>query len=204
MKAYDKGGNDFQQIPAGTHVARCVRLIDLGTQWNEMYQIDRHQIYIGFEVPSERMKWKDDNGEHEGPFVVGGFYTLSLNEKSKLRPLLASWRGRDFTEVELAGFEMKNILDKTCMLNVLQEDKGGKKRSKIASIMPLPKGMTCSERENDLLFFSLDEYSSTEFEKVPAGYQKIIKDSHEWKQIHGENGAPVAAPKPDFDDDIPF
>lgn len=203
MKAYDKGGTDFQQIPSGTHVARCVRLIDLGTQYNEMYGVDRHQIYIGFETPNERMTWKDDDGEHEGPYVVGGFYTLSLNEKSKLRPLLASWRGKDFTEAELAGFEMKNILDKTCMINVITREKNRKTRAEIASIMPLPKGTECPPAENELIYFSLEEYSNADYEKVPKGFQKIIQDSHEWKQIHNGEPAPSKLPN-DFEDDIPF
>lgn len=204
MKAYDKGGTDFKQIDPGTYVARCVRLIDLGTTHNEMYGVDRHQIYIGFETPTERTEWKDkDEVDHEGPYIVGGFYTLSLNEKSKLRPLLASWRGRDFNEQELAGFEMKNILDKPCMMNVISMEKNNKKRSVIASIMPLPKGSECPQRENDLIYFSLDEFSGADFEKVPEGYQKMIKDSHEWKEIH--NGAPATEfADNDFDDDIPF
>ena len=207
MKAYDKGGNDFQQAPAGTHIGRCIRLIDLGTHYNEMYKVDRHQVYIGFELPNERMKWTDENKvEHEGPFMVSGFYTLSLSEKSKLRPLLASWRGRDFNEAELDGFEMKNILDKPCMLNIIHETKNKKTKAVIAAIMPPMKGANIPDRENDLLFFSLEEYSSTEFEKVPKGMQKIVQESQEWTQIHG--GTPTEPPNSNmtggFEDDIPF
>jgi hypothetical protein len=206
MKAYDKGGNDYQQAPAGTHIARCIRLIDLGTHWNEMFKTERHQIYIGFELPNELMTWKDENKvEHEGPFMVGGFYTLSLNEKSKLRPLLASWRGRDFTEEELSGFVMKNILDKPCMLNIISTTKGNKTRSDIAAVMPTMKGATVPDRKNDLLYFSLEEYNKDDFEKVPKGLKKMIQESHEWKQIHGQTAEPANGNgKPDFDDDIPF
>lgn len=206
MKAYDKGGGDFQQAPAGTHIGRCIRLIDLGTHWNEMYKVDRHQVYIGFELPNERMKWTDENKvEHEGPFMVGGFYTLSLSEKSKLRPLLASWRGRDFTEEELNGFVMKNILDKPCMLNIISVQKNNKSRSEIAAIMPPMKGANIPKRENDLIYFSLEEYNKDDFEKVPKGLKKMIEESNEWKQIHGQaepNGNGGTADK--FDDDIPF
>ena len=33
--ASDTGGGDFQQSPAGSHIARCVKLTDLGTQTGE-------------------------------------------------------------------------------------------------------------------------------------------------------------------------
>lgn len=203
MKACDKGGSDFQQCPPGTHIARCIRLIDLGTTHNEMYGNDQHKIYIGFETPNERMNWKDqEQKEHEGPYIVGGFFTLSLSEKSKLRPLLASWRGRDFTATELQGFEMKNILDKSCVINLIEQEKNGKKKIHISSIMPLMKGTECPPRENDLVYFSLEEYSNESFEKVPEGFQKMIKESYEWADIHNGNGPKSSTS--DYDDDIPF
>lgn len=204
MIACDKGGGDFEQIEPGTHVARCVRLIDLGTEWNDMYKNERHQIYIGFETPNARMTWKDKDGnEHEGPFMVGMFQTLSLGEKSNLRPLLESWRGKEFTAEELSGFVMKNILGKPCMLNIIAKEKKGKKRSVISAIMPPMQGMDCPERENDLIYFSLAEFSQTEYDNVPEGYQKMIQRSHEWKKLNGEQQPTTSAVR-DFDDDIPF
>ena len=128
MIASDKGSGDFPQIPPGTKVSRCVRLIDLGTTHNDLYDNDQHKIYIGFETPTERSTWKDKDGiEHEGPFIAGKFYTLSLNEKANLRKDLEAWRGKEFTQEELSGFAMKNILDKTPMLNIIQKEKNGKK-----------------------------------------------------------------------------
>jgi hypothetical protein len=35
MRVSDTGGGDFEQAPAGTHMARCVRIIDIGTQFGE-------------------------------------------------------------------------------------------------------------------------------------------------------------------------
>ena len=35
MKWSDTGGGDFEQPPIGTHMARCVRVIDIGTQRGE-------------------------------------------------------------------------------------------------------------------------------------------------------------------------
>jgi hypothetical protein len=67
------------------------------------------------------------------PFTVSKFYTASLGEKANLRADLKNWRGRDFTDEELAGFEAKNILGKPCMLSVVETESEGKTYSNIAN-----------------------------------------------------------------------
>ena len=92
------GGNDTPSYPTvsvGVHKARCVRVIDLGTQQNDYQgQISwKRQVMLIWEVPSET----DNKGE---PLTISKFYTLSLNEKANLANDLVSWRGRPFTETE--------------------------------------------------------------------------------------------------------
>ena len=70
--------------------------------------------------------------------------------------------------------------------------------------MPLPDGTICPPRETDLIYFSLSEFSQEAFDLVPAGFQKMIKESYEWKELHGEEAPAPAAPSQDFDSDIPF
>ena len=55
MKWQDSGGGDFEQPPVGTHVARCIKVIDIGTQKGE-YQgkaNSKRQCIIGWELPTE-------------------------------------------------------------------------------------------------------------------------------------------------------
>ena len=57
MKWSDSGGGDFEQPPVGTTVARCVKIIDIGTQKGE-YQgkaTSKRQCIIGWELPNELM-----------------------------------------------------------------------------------------------------------------------------------------------------
>src|SRR5688572_12525808 len=133
MQFKDSGGGDFEQPPIGTHVARCVKMIDIGTQKGE-YQgkaTYKRQVIIGWELPNELMT----TGEFAGkPFGVSKFYTASLSEKANLRADLKNWRGRDFTEEELAGFDAKNILEKPCMLSLTESDKG---RIRVTGVMAL-------------------------------------------------------------------
>jgi hypothetical protein len=68
--------------------------------------------------------------------MVSKFYTLSLSDKANLRKDLESWRGKQFTDAELEGFELKNLVGANCYLNLVETDKG---KRKIASIMPIKR-----------------------------------------------------------------
>ena len=50
---------DFKPVPAGLHLARCYRIIDLGTQRSEYDGQENHQrkIMLGWELHG-----KDDEG----------------------------------------------------------------------------------------------------------------------------------------------
>ncbi len=166
-------GEMFEQAPAGNHVARCIALIDLGTQHGE-YQgkpNTRNQVLIRWELSNELMT--DGN-----PFSVSRFYTNSLSEKANLRKDLESWRGRAFTADELTRFDLQSILGKPCMLNVVQNDKG---RAVVSSIATIPKGMSAPDCINAPFAFWIDEWDEAVFEAIPEGLKKIIAASDEFK-----------------------
>lgn len=201
MKWSDQGGGDFEQPPVGTHVARCVKIIDIGTQKGE-YQGKatlKRQVIIGWELPDELMSEGDYSGK---PFVVSKFYTASLSEKANLRKDLANWRGRDFTEQELAGFDAKNILDKACLVSLTPNDKN---KIRVTGVMALPKGTQVGPRVNDLVYFSLDEFDQGTFDKLSDGYKKFITASPEYQEVKNPHRQePKKGNFDDLDDDIPF
>ena len=193
----DKGGG-FAQAPLGLHVARCYRIIDIGTQHGE-YQgkpTTNNQVIIGWELPKELM----DDGQ---PFVISAFFNNFLGEGSKLRKTLEAWRSRPFTREELDGFDLEKLLGAKCMLNVVQNDKG---KSVIGSVNPMPKEMDCPPQINKSFAFWLDEFDDNRFAELPEGLQKIIAASDEYKELMAQP-APKTTTKPnnnDVDDDIPF
>ena len=203
MKWTDNGGGDFEQPPVGTHVGRCIRIIDIGTQKGE-YQGKvniRRQVIIAWELPTELMTEGDYSGK---PFTTSRFYTASLNEKATLRHDLESWRGRAFSPQELMGFDSKNILGKPCMLNLLTNDKG---RVKMGGVMALPKGIEVPAQVNPSIFFSLepDEFSKEVFDKLSDGYKKLIQSSPEYQEaINPRASKTGSAALRDMEDDIPF
>lgn len=205
MQFKDSGNGDFEQPPIGTHVARCVKMIDIGTQKGE-YQgkaTYKRQVIIGWELPNELMT----TGEFAGkPFGVSKFYTASLSEKANLRADLKNWRGRDFTDEELAGFDAKNILGKPCMLSLTESDKG---RIRVTGVMALPKGTEVPEQVNPILYFSLEhgEFSKEVFDSLSEGYKKMIMVSPEYQERTSPSmggGQQQTNEFDDMDSDIPF
>lgn len=198
MKWSDSGGGDFEQPPIGTHVARCVHVIDIGTQRGE-YQgkaTSRRQCIIGWELPTELQSEGDFAGQ---PFRVSRFYTASLGKKASLRADLQNWRGRDFTDEELGGFDSKNIVGKPCMLSLILSDKG---KAKVSGVMAMPKGMEMPGQVLPSIYFSLDQFDPEVFESLSDGIKKMIVTSPEYAAVTKPRGG---APAGDVeDDDIPF
>ncbi len=189
-------GGEFEKAPVGAHVARCISVVDLGTQHGE-YQGTAHvskKVWIMWELPNEKM-------EDGRPFGVSAFYTISLNEKANLRKDLESWRGRAFTKEELEGFNLKNILDKPCMISVIHTEKG---RSKVNGVMSLPKGTPVPPRVNDIMSFDIDEWDDMVFDKIPEGIKKIIMQSDEYLGRTSDLGNGVRISVLTDEGEIPF
>lgn len=200
--AKDKGGVDFKPVPAGTHVAVCTLIADMGVQPTGKFK-PKQQLYIRWELPNEVTSWKDSDGnDHSGPMVIGKKYTLSLSEKANLRADLESWRGRLFTEQELKGFDIKNILGKACMLGVTHNVVGPKTYANVSAVMGLPKGTTPPRPSVTPVAYDIDDPNPEAFAKLPSWLQEAINsrvksDTSTTVNSNGSAGE-------DFDDDIPF
>ncbi len=193
------GGEDYQPMPEGSHAARCIEFIDLGTQQSEWQGKVKHsrRVRIGWEVPSERM----GNGR---PMTVSKTYGAHLFDTSPLRKDLEGWRGKKFTPAEIDGWEAKQLMGKACLINVIHvEGKNGKTYANIQNIVSLPKGMTCGDQENDSLFFSLDEFDAAVYERLTQYVKDTIARSPEFAEATSRIGAVAQGANLD-DDDVPF
>jgi hypothetical protein len=194
---WKSNGTDYEQAPLGTHVARCVRLIDIGTQDSEYEgkKSSRRQVVVSWELCEELMTEGDFAGQ---PFLMSKFFTQSLNEKAKLRQWLITWRGRDFTAEELEGFDAKNILGVPCLISVTASETTGK--SIVSGVMKLTKGIKPPAQITPTVFFSLepDEFDAAVYEGLSDGLKKMINLSPEWAAL---SAAPSAKPAPAQSDD---
>lgn len=173
----DSGG-DFQDLEPGTYVARCVSVVDIGVQ--ETGWGPKEKVYLGFEVPAVRVKWKDDKGqEHDGPAFIGSRYTMSISAKSILGQHLTSWRGKAFTDDERAGFNLFNVLGAPAMINVVTTQKDGKSYTNIQTIMRLPQGTECPPAETELIAYTpLDNAYAENFSKLHEWQQQLVRKGY--------------------------
>jgi hypothetical protein len=215
LLAKDKGGTDYEPLATGMHHAVCYGVVDLGTQPGGQFAPTRKVAFL-WEVPSERIQFEKDGVKKDLPRGISGIWTLSLHTKSRLRPMLESWRGRSFTEEELAGFDLKAVLGANCFLNVIHQPGTGKNAGKtyanVSSVNPLAKGMVKLKAENPLVWFSLEECQGaiTVPEAVPDWLKGKIMQSEEAVAEARRGGQPepteeqMANTASGPDEDIPF
>lgn len=207
-------GSDYKPVPEGTYVATCVRVIDLGTQVTTYKGADKtqHKVLVSWEVPEVRAEDRDGN---DMPAMISTRYTASLHEKAALRRDLEAWRGRRFTDDELRGFDMKNILGQPCQVQILHTERDGTTYGNVSAIMALPKGMPKPAPEHSLINFSLEagEFSKEIYEMLSEKMQEQIAKSPEYKVATGQaipsqggggDGDYAGADIPFDDADIPF
>ena len=195
-----KTEGDFEQLAKGQYEAVCFRIVDMGTteqQYKDGPVTKKKRVHISFEVPGEKMS----DGR---PFSVSKTYTASLFESAALRKDLVSWRGRNFSEEEEAGFDISKLLGCTANVDVGHTENGN---PKIIGIFKPDGGVKKVPTHNEPTSFDLDIYcdefngNSNEqskamcdiFDSLPIWQQEDIEKSFELiaaKEAGGEEPAP--------------
>ncbi|WP_155931504.1 hypothetical protein [Methylopila sp. 73B] len=212
--AKQSGNGDFQLAPEGQFAAICHKVIDCGTQTVDgQYGVQqKRQVIIGFELHGENQIGDGSGYMEDGrPHVVQQKFTLSLGEKSKLRPFLQSWRGRPFTDDELEGFDISKLIAAPCMVTIQHVTSvKGKTFANITGITPKLKSIETPRLANQATLFEIDPWDQVIFESLSKGLQDYISKSEEYQNRFGSSPSqPVDSfgdrnPPPVGDDDIPF
>lgn len=197
----------FDPVPAGNHPARCIWLIELGTQYQAKFDKASPKVRLAWELPMEKKVFSEDKGEE--PFVVGRTFTASLGRNSALRPMLESWRGRAFTPKELEGFDLRNVVGKGCLLNIVHETDptSGRIRAQISAISPLPKGMSLPDQCLPSVVWELSDGLNTVYAGLPEWLRKTIGECQEWQKPAPTETKPTpvsGAVDMSVEDDTPF
>lgn len=208
INATSSGSSQKELIPAGNYIARCYQMIQIGTVDeiinNETKQMNK--VRIGWELPTETRVFSVERGEQ--PFVISKEYTLSLSDKANLRKMLASWRGKDFTEEQAKCFDISVLIGIPCMLNVIHKlsKDGTKTYQEIGSVSPMPKGVVCPDQVNKNSLLEYDNFDYVLFDSLPDFIKDKIKSSKEFIAMQHPieslgNVPPIAV---DNGDDLPF
>lgn len=195
------GGGGFKPS-IGIHNAVCCQLVDFGThekEWQGKIVGKVNKINLGFEFVDVNLESEDGGTYHP---VWGVQMTNSLGKRANLRTLLEGWRGREFTDEELKGFDLDKLLGLSCQLVIQPNTKGN---PKIAAIAKAPAKY---EGKRDLRSFWFDdEFDGNLPDWIPEWMQEIIHESDEFLGLNEQDSGsedPESDQAEEEDDCIPF
>ena len=212
LTAKETSGKGFDPIPEGVYQAICYSVIDLGTHHDDRFKKDIHKVLIQWEIPGERIEIERDGKMLDLPRAISKRYTMSLHKKSSLRHDLEAWRGRRFSDAELAGFDLSKVAGSPCLLAIVHTEKADKTYADIASIMAPPRGdgNKYGRPENPVTVFEIPDGQNGPFDipDVPEWVADTIRESMEYQ---GAIPQPVTMPEPieegppaEDGDELPF
>ena len=198
----DSNTTDYTPCPAGSYPAKCVSLIDLGSQTStfEAETKSARKVLVSFEITDPETRRTDGT-----PFVVSKRFTLSKHEKAALRGFLTAWRGRDFTPEEIKRFDLRAVLGADCLMSLIHTTKDGKTFTNISGAMRLPRGMTAPAGEMPLQHFDLTDPDWQVYAALGSRLQAQIAESPEFIALPNKPrtvalgaapAATAAAPRP--------
>ena len=194
---------EFKIAPAGSWLGRLYRVIDLGTQKSEyMGQVKMlRKVKFFWELHGDELK--TDDGK---PLIQTRNYTLSLGDKASLRKDLESWRGKSFTDDELRGFDLRNLLDKWCMVTVQHRTaNNGNTYADAVAITPVPaivQKAGVPQGVNPCVLFDLQKFDQEVFDSLSQGLKDQIMLSAEYRNTFTDVNKQLQDAA--IEDDIPF
>ena len=207
FKKPENNSTDFL-VPAGTHVARCYKMIHVGERPYEYNgeQKTKNSLWVFFELPKEMRVFNEDKGEE--PMSINIEYNLTFYEQAKLFQHINSWRGKSLTPQEIDDFEIDKLLGVPCMLSVVHNTsaKNGKTYANIQSVSGLPKGIECPAQINKTQVWDYDSNFDMEmFKSFPEFFQDMIRQTPEWEEKQNNNNTNYQSESNEVEpDDLPF
>ena len=183
-----KVGSDRELAPTGSHRAVLYKLVNLGTletEWEGKKKMS-HKIRLIWELSDEVLEYEYDDKEtgqkvkKSGPFAVGGKYTYSLGDNSRLLPVVQGMLGTNLTEDERWTFDAQKLLGMPCLVTVIHDEYEGTKFAKVASVTSLPKAMAKPAQINETIIWDVRELSQEAIAELPEYIRKDMEASQEY------------------------
>jgi len=132
----------FQGPADGTYIAVLRGVWDVGIQAGYEGGEPVQKVVAAFELEVRRA----DGLRHE----VSEAYTLSTNEKSKLRPLIEALLGRTLSNEEITtGVDIETLIGRCALVQAKSQERNGGKYPRIAGAIPLPSATKPIVAERD-------------------------------------------------------
>lgn len=176
----EKKNANFEIAPEGAFPAKCYRIIDLGTHiiMGQYGAKSQRLIQFYFELPTEF------TSEHKPFVILSRRFNVTFGDKSNLTKFLKSWIRADYCD----GFDFSSLLGRSAFLTVVHTPDAkdpGVIYANIASIMPLPAGMSVPDKtfNEPLAFFLGKDFDQKRFELLPQKTRDFIAKSKEYGEL---------------------
>lgn len=193
----------FKQPKTGLQVARIYKIIDIGTQEDEFdgEKKKARKVVMFFELAQ-----KMDDGR---PYSIFKEYNQNISAKNAtLRKHLESWSGKKMTPESIKAFDIKVLLGKACMVNLVLN---ANDKAKVDNVMAVPEGTVKPAPYNEQSFMDLDAvpFDHVLYHALPDWVKDKIALSPEYLRLtEGPKEEPAPTPEvpatPANNDDIPF
>jgi hypothetical protein len=178
MKIKDRAKPKQPPVEPGVYPAICIGFVDLGEQYSELFKSYSNKGMFIWELPYETM---EIDGKQQ-PRQLSREFTLSSSKKGNLRAVLESWNSTTYSDDAFAELELFDQVGKPCQLQVVLNDT--KEYSRVANLMPLPKGYPELTTQTELIRWDMYKWSDEAFAKLPEWVQEKIKKSSQYQKDH--------------------
>lgn len=183
MLKAQKKESTYEAVPAGSYIARCFSIVQMGTipSKNPTYS-PSDKIKIGWELIGKTKELADGK---KIPLTVYADFGLTMAKNGKLRPMIESWFGKNFPTDDAAfDFDMEKLLGKKCMISMVETiSADGKKYSNVGNVSPIPEGIECPELSIDQFLLTYSKWNQEKFESLPDATRNKMIETPEYKSL---------------------
>lgn len=197
MRPKTGGGKATVLAPEGRHHFRFLSLIMLGTVTDKKFTyekgpnkgkfVQKEEVKLIFELVNTNHVFDEAKGKQ--PFILSKTFTFSTNEKANMRKFFESWKGKKYTEDDIAKFDMMNWFNSQfageCVV-AHETSKKGKAFAVIHSVMALDKEERTKVKKlrNPQVCFRFDDEDTwPAFANLFSWDKERIQESEEWKKL---------------------
>jgi hypothetical protein len=184
--------NDFELTPAGNHMARLFKIINIGTIDSGFQNADgtpkyQPKVRLYFELSNKLKTYKDvDMNEVTKPFAISKEVTLSMfksQQVAKLRTIAEAMIGTSLKDEEAETFDVESLIGMPCMVQVTHEQtKDGNTFAKLTTVTSVPEGIIVPPLVNEKEIVDVNTASLEAIEALPDFIKDKMKTSKEYEK----------------------
>tara|TARA_Y100000114_G_scaffold50443_2_gene46047 strand:- start:6261 stop:6857 length:597 start_codon:yes stop_codon:yes gene_type:complete len=168
-----KPENSFERelIPEGPHLARCVRVVEIGKHHNPKYDKTQNKVIIVFSLPNVIMNF-GEIGDKQAFISHPYGITISNFEKSDMYEYTSALDPTG-SVTDLGGF-----LNKPCQISIKHQAREGKSPyARIDGVAPMLPGLEVPELDTDPFWFQWDNPDPEIWNKLNDFTKNLIQEA---------------------------